>query len=79
MLGSKRLCQEKYLTNLFLLQEVLLYKLKSPTLVIIGDVVALAPGWHLAQSSGCSLQDGRSYNPEQISTLVKKSVIESSV
>ena len=52
------------------MQEVTLHGLKSPTLVIIGDVVGLAPGWHMAAKSGCSLQDGRSYDPEHISSIL---------
>lgn len=30
--------------------------LESPTLIIIGPVVALAPGWQRCQQSGCSLE-----------------------
>lgn len=54
------------------LQEVALHELKSPTLVIIGAVVALSPGWHMAAASDFSLQDGRSYDPILISTLLAR-------
>jgi hypothetical protein len=37
---------------------------------MIGAVVALSPGWHMATASGFSLQDGRSYDPTLISTLL---------
>lgn len=40
-------------------QEVELHRLKSPTLVIVGPVVALSSGWAVAQASGVSLQEGR--------------------
>ena len=53
-------------------QEVAIHELKSPTLVIIGEVVALAPGWHLARATSQSLQDGRSYDPLLMSSLVKE-------
>ena len=33
--------------------------LKSPTLVIVGPVVGLAPGWAAAQALGESLREGR--------------------
>lgn len=61
------------------LQEVSLHELKSPTLVIIGKVVALAPGWLLAASTGHSLQDGRDYDPSLLSNLVSKARQLSSV
>ena len=54
-----------------LMQEVSLHELKSPTLVVIGQVVALSPGWHLAVATGNSLQDGRSYDPLLMSDLLK--------
>ena len=54
-----------------LMQEVSLHALQSPTLVIIGEVVALSPGWHLANATGNSLQDGRSYDPLLMSDLLK--------
>lgn len=56
------------------MQEVATHDLKSPTLVIIGDVVALSPGWHLAASTKQSLQDGRSYDPELMSVLVNRTL-----
>lgn len=58
------------------LQEVTAHGLRSPTLILIGEVVALAPGWHLAQSEGCSLQDGRSYDPAHISSLLNRPLVE---
>ncbi|GMH32768.1 hypothetical protein BSKO_00602 [Bryopsis sp. KO-2023] len=33
-------------------------ELVSPTLIIIGDVVGLSPGWKRYQGSGCALQEG---------------------
>lgn len=54
------------------MQEVSSHELKSPTLVIIGEVVALSPGWQLAQATGQSLQDGRSYDPLLISSLLSR-------
>ena len=35
--------------------EVTKYQLQSPTLLIIGDVVALSTGWQHSKDSGCSL------------------------
>ena len=35
--------------------EVTRFNLESPTLLIIGEVVALSTGWHAAKQSGCSL------------------------
>ena len=35
--------------------EVTKHQLQSPTLLIIGDVVALSTGWQAAHESGCSL------------------------
>ena len=52
------------------MQEVALHELKSPTLVIIGAVVALSPGWQMAVASQNSLQDGRSYDPNVLSLLL---------
>ena len=36
-------------------REVMAHCLQSPTLLIIGEVVALSSGWQAAQQSGCSL------------------------
>ena len=36
-------------------REVTAHRLQSPTLLIIGEVVALSGGWLTAQQSGCSL------------------------
>lgn len=58
------------LSRMCALQEVTAYELKSPTLVVIGEVVALSPGWHLAAATGQSLQDGRSYDPLLMSELL---------
>ena len=35
--------------------EVTEHQLQSPTLLIIGDVVALSTGWQAARESGCSV------------------------
>lgn len=58
------------LISILWLQEVTTHGLKSPTLLMIGSVVALSPGWHMAESTGCSLQDGRSYDPIEFSSLL---------
>jgi hypothetical protein len=36
-------------------REVTAHHLQSPTLLIIGEVVAMSRGWQAAQQSGCSL------------------------
>jgi len=36
-------------------QEVAAARLESPTLIVIGQVVSLAPGWHRTRASGISL------------------------
>lgn len=42
-------------------------ELQSPTLIIIGDVVALAPGWKKWTDTGVSIQSGKYHSFDQVS------------
>ena len=49
--------------------EVARHNLQSPTLVIIGPVVSLSPGWQHAHASGSSLVEGQAFHYDNLDVL----------